>query len=109
MDCSAQPTKEAARLLLNLTHRSEWIVQGQPTTNAVDGFFESHPREWVGRARPASDDRREGGLERPRHSRGWDWRSTRAAFVCRPDLNDPPTPVGGIREARERRSSVGRT
>src|SRR5882724_9225879 len=59
MDGSKPSYKERrSTASLNTTHGSGWIVQVQPTSNAVDGFFESHPRKWVDRSSPAYIERR---------------------------------------------------
>ncbi len=77
----------------------------------------SHPREWVDvsvptyqmRARPSENPTHGSGWivqiqpvgsKQSTNSRWWDSQISKAS-VCRLDLNNPPTPVGGIPELSE--------
>ncbi len=63
----------------------------------------SHPREWVDSSDPAYASRyfaviigrRKVGSEQSTNSRWWDSQISKAS-LCRLDLNNPPTPVGGF-------------
>ena len=80
---------------LNTTHGSGWIVQVLPTKKCgAFCFSEYHPRQWVDRSGPAYNERRP-LLFLPLGVRGKDKRRKWNA-ICRLDLNDPPTAVGGI-------------
>jgi hypothetical protein len=75
------------------------MVQVQPT-NSGDRVLESHPREWVDCSDPACGDRRlvgKAGSEES-HPLPWVGFPINPRSSGRPDLKNPPTPVGGIPE-----------
>ncbi len=88
------------------SHPREWVdvfSSNLPDAGAILG--ESHPRKWVDSSDPAYASRyfavilgrRKAGSEQSTNFRWWDSQISKAS-VCRLDLNNPPTPVGGIPE-----------
>ena len=105
----------------NPTHGSGWIIQIQPTRRCLRNFG-IPPTEVGGLFRSGLQNREttaikrdfsvmhsanvdeQVGSEQSTNSRWWDSR-TRLPLCCRPDLNHPPTPVGGISEFSHSRVS----
>ena len=108
------PATETPWKLTNPTHGSGWIIQLQPTKRyrrnfgipptEVGGLFRSglqnqettaFKRDF--RVMHSANVDEHVGSEQSTNFRWWDSR-TRLPLPCRPDLNHPPTPVGGISE-----------
>jgi hypothetical protein len=103
----AQPTNEGGSTAsLNPTHGSGWIVQAQPTKKGDCHYCFCISLTRDARREKEKKNKNPGALlcrldlNDPPTPVGGIRGSRREAFVCRLDLNDPPTPVGGIRGSR---------
>ncbi len=82
VDVSVPTYQMRARPSENPTHGSGWIVQIQPTRRVIWSHYRLSKV----------------GFEQSTNFRWWDSQISKAS-VCRLDLNNPPTPVGGIPES----------
>ena len=112
---SATPSTSETVRRLPESHPRQWVDCSDTayTGRPIDRFFESHPREWVDRSSPAYKESRHrpfcfvialacGATEAAR-------KNEYPGNLCRLNLNNPPTAVGGIRGGSARPSTVGRT
>jgi hypothetical protein len=90
----------------NPTHGSGWIVQAQPTNEggSTASLNPTRGSGWIVQAQPTKKGDRHYCfcISLTRDARGENEKKNKNtdALVCRLDLNDPPTPVGGIRGSR---------
>ncbi len=99
----------------NPTHGSGWIVQVQPTNEggSTASLNPTHGSGWIVQVQPTKRVGRRpfvlSSLSLAARRKGQTKSENPGTLLCRLDLNDPPTAVGGIRGRSERPPCVGRT